>query len=197
MPQGGLEIPCILTFQAFTEKECEKAKKLIKSALLVKIKPLVLEDLTDLNLSEENASSPQQVEDSVTVDGSDKYTLTTSDVEPPQKKQKLCDSDVERIIMGGELTDVHINIAQNLLKKQFPNLGSLQCTLLQVKGTSIEIKSKKVLQIVHCLDRHHWIVASTIDNGKMKSKFLIQYSGMLIRKQNKFLVICLVVLPSK
>ena len=72
-------------------------------------------------------------------------TLTASDVEPLQKKQKLCDSDVERIIMGEELIDVHINIAQNLLKKQFPNLSGLQCTLLQAKGTSVEIKSKKVL----------------------------------------------------
>ena len=29
-------------------------------------------------------------------------TLTASDVEPPQKKQKLNDLDVERIIMGEE-----------------------------------------------------------------------------------------------
>ena len=118
---------CILTFQAFMEKECEKAKKLIESALLVKIKPLVL------TLLEGNASSPQHAENSVTVDGSDKCTLTASDIEPPQKKQKLSDLDVERIIMGEELTDVHINVAQNLLKKQFYNLGGLQCTLLQVK----------------------------------------------------------------
>ena len=38
--------------------------------------------------------------------------------------------------MGEELTNVHINIAQNLLKEQFPNLSGLQCTLLQAKETS-------------------------------------------------------------
>ena len=37
-------------------------------------------------------------------------TLTASDAEPPPKKQQLNDSDVERIIMGEELTNVHINI---------------------------------------------------------------------------------------
>ena len=62
-------------------------------------------------------------------------TLTASNVEPLPKKQKLNDSDVERIIMGEELTNAHINITQNVSKKQFPNLGGLQCTLLQAKGT--------------------------------------------------------------
>ena len=53
--QGGLEVPCILTFQASNGKEGKKAKKLIESALLVKIKASVLEDST---LSEGKTSSP-------------------------------------------------------------------------------------------------------------------------------------------
>ena len=52
----------------------------IESALLVKTKPLVL------TLSERNASTPQHAEFFFIVDGSGKCTLTTSDVEPPQKK---------------------------------------------------------------------------------------------------------------
>ena len=68
LPQEGLEVSCILTFQAFPEKECKKAKKLIELGLSVRIKPIVLED------SEGNTSSPQHLENSVTVDGSDKCT---------------------------------------------------------------------------------------------------------------------------
>ena len=68
----------------------------------MKIKPLALEDLT---LSEGNASSLQHLKNSVTVDGSDKYTLTASNVEPPEKKRKLSDSDVEKVIMGEELSN--------------------------------------------------------------------------------------------
>ena len=97
--------------------------------------------------------------------------ITASDIEPAQKKRKLSDSYVEKVIMGKELTDIHINIAQNLLKKQFPNLSGLQCTLLQAKETStIDIKANKMLQIIHCLDHHHWIVATTI--GSEKNNFV-------------------------
>ena len=65
LSQGGLEVPCILTFRASNKKKGEKAKKLIELALLVKIKATVLEDST---LSEGKASSPQYPEDSVAVD---------------------------------------------------------------------------------------------------------------------------------
>ena len=90
-------------------------------------------------------------------------------------------------VRSEELTNVHINITQNVSKKQFPNLGGLQCTLLQAKGILIEIKSKKEPLIFYSLDCHHWIVASTINNRKMKSKFLILSSGMLICKQKQIL----------
>ena len=77
LPQGGLEVPCILTFQASNEKEGKKAKKLIESAFLVKIKASVLDDST---LSEGKASSPHYLKDSVAVD----ELQAASDIEPPQ-----------------------------------------------------------------------------------------------------------------
>ena len=46
LPQGGLEVLCILTFQAFNEKVGKKAKKLMESALSVKMKASVLEGST-------------------------------------------------------------------------------------------------------------------------------------------------------
>ena len=88
LPQGGLEVPCILTFQASNKKEGKKAKKLIKSALLVKIKTSVLEDFI---LSEGKAYRHQYLEDSVAMD----ELQAASDVEPPQKQRKLTDADVK------------------------------------------------------------------------------------------------------
>ena len=75
--------------------------------------------------------SPQYLEDSVAVD----ELQAASDIEPPQEA-KMSDPDVERIIMGEELTDIHINTAHHLLKKLFPNLSGLQCILLQAKESS-------------------------------------------------------------
>ena len=101
----------------------------------------------------------------VTMDES-KTCMTVSDIEPAQKKQKLSYSDTEKVIKGEELTNAHIKIVQNLLKKQFPNLSGLQCTLLQAKETSIDIKGNKMLQIIFFLDHQHWIAATTISSGK-------------------------------
>ena len=67
-------------------------------------------------------------------------------------------------------SDLHINMAQNLLKKQFPWLKGLKSTLLQGKQqifTEDEVKNK--LQIIHCFERHHWILATTVKcaNGQV------------------------------
>ena len=48
---------------------------------------------------------------------------------PQKKRVKLIDT--EPIIMGKELSDVEINLAQELLKNQFPVFNGLQSTLLK------------------------------------------------------------------
>ena len=72
-------------------------------------------------------------------------------------------TDVESMIMDEVLSDVHINLARNLLKGQFPKLYGLQYTLLQEKS-KIDIKEDGMIQIVHCINQHHWIVTTTIGN---------------------------------
>ena len=90
-------------------------------------------------------------------------TEPESDAEPPvAKKAKVI--DVERIIMGQQLSDVEINFAPQLLKEQFPKINGLMCTLYQEK--QIELSESSVqnkLQIIYCRMRHHWIVASTMN----------------------------------
>ena len=70
--------------------------------------------------------------------------------------------DKEVLSNGMELNDHNINNCQSLLKKQFPLIGELLLTLLQNKP--IKQKIGCGLQIIHCNERNHWIVASRIDS---------------------------------
>ena len=64
--------------------------------------------------------------------------------------------------MGEELSYIHINLAQRLLRAQFPKLCGLFSTLLQGKEASVIEKEMKMLQITHSSSCHHFIVATTI-----------------------------------
>ena len=75
--------------------------------------------------------------------------------------------------MGEELTDIEINLAQQLLKCQFPEVNGLQSTLLQDKQTLLTERSvNDKIQIIHCKRRHHWVVATTMN---CNIKFLILF----------------------
>ena len=61
--------------------------------------------------------------------------------------------------MGQELTDNEINLAQQLLKVQFPTLKGLQSTLYQeTEQNLIENDVNNKLQIIHCRSHHHWML---------------------------------------
>ena len=81
--------------------------------------------------------------------------------EPPPNKRKLSNIDIEGIIIGEKLCDAEINLAQRILRVQFPELGGLQSTLLQQKEAPIPERKENMLQIIHCGSHHHWIVATT------------------------------------
>ena len=75
----------------------------------------------------------------------------------------------ELLLKGGWLTDIHINIAQQLLSQQFPELLGLHSTLvlsqarnaIPAGASSLQIMHTRGLQIMHTRG-NHWIVASTI-----------------------------------
>ena len=48
----------------------------------------------------------------------------------------LSRKDMQQIVTGKELSDLHVNAFQNLLKMRFPNTGGLQSTLFQLKSLS-------------------------------------------------------------
>ena len=162
LPQGGLEVPCYYSFKTIRDAEGGKARKMIEVVLSVEIIPTIESDT-------ENKIGGILIQASDEISPDDQRAVTEADREmpeshePPHKKRKLSATEIEKVIMGEELSDIHINLAQRLLRAQFPELNGLLSTLLQGKETSvIEKKEKKMLQIIHSTSRHHWIVATTI-----------------------------------
>ena len=63
--------------------------------------------------------------------------------------------ELQEIMCGKELTDLHVNAFQNLLKRQFPLIGGLQSTLLQTKSPLQHKESgEMLLQIIHTRGSH-------------------------------------------
>ena len=92
----------------------------------------------------------------------DNNDIDGDDGKPSVKRLRLSDLEIENIVMGVELSDVHINLAQRILKQQFPELNGLESTLFQEKDQVLtEDNVKNNIHIIHCEKRHHWIVAST------------------------------------
>ena len=170
LPQGGLEEPCIFTFVTKEEKEWTKAKSLIQFALNIETLDESEQQKMAINVAADRAqpsvlptavASISFLEKDPTV-----INLTESsqevDLFPPKKRhKKFCE---EAIIMGQELSDVDINLAQYLLKVQYPKLNGLRSTMLQDKKvTHTENSISNNVQILYCKGRHHWITVTTIN----------------------------------
>ena len=205
--QGGLEIPCILTFRTTNAKLSDKSKKLIEASFAMNIKILKKQNekvkAEPLDLVPSSSQSVHgndiKVEQTSISGNSDNNLvdafpgiqadsssfLTASIGEPITKKQRLSDPDIESIIMGTELSDLHINLAQRILKEQFSHINGLESTLLQGKRQALtEDMVKNKLQIIHCLERHHWITVSTVNNAPGEVTIMDSYLNLLTRKQS-------------
>ena len=147
IPQRGLEIPCVLTFLVKDFNEGNKTKHFLQATL-----PLVPVELNTVSETEKGGLGAEGMtksgSDISTVDGKIKFEPTDectvdltdlkhveADASPPSKRPRL--ESIETIIMGKELTDTKINLAQQLLKSQFPGVNGLLLTLLQDKQTML------------------------------------------------------------
>ena len=137
LPQGGLEVPCILEFVGVkndVDKVCGLAKLSLPST------------------ASTNKSAAE-------------LSVTSKSTEPPTKKRKMIhDSikeEIRRISMGEKLTDVAINWVQQLIKIKFSHIDGFESTLHQQRKTNRPKAIVKGLQIVHCRN-DHWILASTV-----------------------------------
>lgn len=184
LPQGGMEIPCVLTFKSSSHKECDKAVKLLNMTLYKnkddsdKAGHDGVSDITPSVTIQSDPEAPPELQscpvenhciDPIKAEKVIEMLSDTDDEEPSTKKLKLS-IDLELIIMGEMLTDLEINFAQKILKSQFPEIHGLHLTLLQSKINENKGPSNDKLQIVHCKERHHWITVTTIgcDEGIVK-----------------------------
>ena len=191
IPQGGMEVPCKLVFQspAGSIEECRKAHKLI-CGLKTKSSVLDCTDTSEFSVtdtSESKVTSQSDEHDKVKVSQFEHEQLEakhisneaieivadTENYEEPPHKKVIC---AEQLIFGEKLSDLDINLAQRLLKAQFPQLQGLQSTLLQDNKITVSDKSvQNKLQIIHCKDRDHWVVGTTIGCDKDEMKIYDSY----------------------
>ena len=122
-----------------------------KSQLL--LSPPLMETCSIAFCNDNQNSNKCAVEDSIAV----------KDVVYSPSKKRMKKFNEEAIIMGEKLTDTEINLAQRIIKAQFPNLNGLRSTLLQQKPCTAagQINENKI-QIIFCNDRKHWILATTV-----------------------------------
>ena len=153
LPQGGLEIPCILSFEG-ASKEIHKVKKLVTAALS---NNPTLKSCTDNDETQPNKRRRTE---------KDSTERHNSEAEADVSVWVQCGgvvltNDDRRILATGQkLTDQHINYAQTLLRLQFPNLNGLQSTLYQSRSQGFKANTC-MLQVIHSRG-NHWVVATTI-----------------------------------
>jgi hypothetical protein len=145
LPQGGLEVPCTLTFVG-QSPEIQKVRRLLGLAPSKSIDPPPIKrSKVEVILEEED----------------DDDIENPTDIEWVKfRGHLLTESDKKAIASDELLNDRHINYAQTLLHHHFPSVEGLYNTLYQRK-----IKKKIIcgIQIIH--DRgNHWVVASTINS---------------------------------
>ena len=115
LPQGGLEVPCKLMFKG-------------QNAFVTKIKKLVL---PIIHPAEELACKRRKIDTSISLASCLWICINA--------RYHLNEEEKSVISSRGQLTDKHINFALEILKKQFPSLNGLRCTLLLAKQNGISM----------------------------------------------------------
>ncbi len=144
--QGGLEVPCTLHFVG-EESVVSKAKKLLESALPVARCTTQIDSPASKRRKIDNFTS-----------STDNHKAIPNEWVRLDNCLTLTHVDKEIILAGEKLNDKHICLAQNMLKKQFSDIGGLQSTLLQSKPLK---QQNKTIQVIHSRG-DHWIVAAKI-----------------------------------
>jgi len=187
IPEGGMEIPCDYIFSGsaqLTEKTNRRLKELQEKFPAIRIvSDCTSSTATTISLSP--ASKVSVVADTVcavpvippTEFDSPALSGDTGSVWVKIQDITLKSSDKAIIDQGLELTDLHINCAQRLIKGQFPKLNGLKLSLLQ--SQTLKGSTTNAIQIFH-INGNHWIVATTINskNGKNVQVYDSAYSSL-------------------
>uniref|UniRef100_A0A1X7U6V1 Ubiquitin-like protease family profile domain-containing protein n=1 Tax=Amphimedon queenslandica TaxID=400682 RepID=A0A1X7U6V1_AMPQE len=155
--QGGLEIPCVLTFDTGDKDLISKIRKLLITTENFKIgdEPVIAE--TEIKSVETTGDSSKKrrieidCESYVPLNDDDEIWVRIEGI-------VLYMSGMNRLSGGLELTEAIINSAQKLLKSQFPTLQGLGLTF---EDQPCIDWVDNYIQIAHCRG-NHWIAISTI-----------------------------------
>jgi hypothetical protein len=108
-----------------------------------------------------------------------KRKITDDVLQPDSKSSVEMDGNLAASILSGEkLSDLHIHLAQSILKKQFPGVRGLKNTVSQGKEKNVDphhVLNK--LQIIHSRG-DHWIAASNIGCEKQVNVYDSAYSHL-------------------
>ena len=151
LPQGGLEIPCLLIFSG----ACDLVTKVQKPIFDI----IKNEKNKEEKSKEEDSGSPPQkrkkINDEHKQMDKDKSEHTWVRLDGISLKY----SDKKAILEGHELHDLHIDICQKLLKYQYPGLKGLFSTLKPFHGHEAWVDC--YIQLYHSRG-NHWITLSTV-----------------------------------
>lgn len=130
LPQGGLEIPCILSFEG-ASKEIQKVKKMVTAALSNNPTPKSCTENDELQPNKRRRTEEDSIEKHNNEVVAEVDTLSSVWVQCGGVV--LTNYDRRILATGQKLTDQHINYAQTLLRLQFPKLDGLQSTLYHLE----------------------------------------------------------------
>ena len=158
LPPGGLEVPCVLKIKGQC-KDVSKLKKLLTHTATksggTNEEPVIQQPAKKrkINLDPVIIADDRMSEDE---DGA----ATSIWLSDPISHIELTQKDWSTLTMDDYLNDNHINLAQEVLRRQFKNLSGFQSTLRLTKLKE-PLPAIGAIQVLHSRG-NHWIVATTV-----------------------------------
>ena len=151
---------------SFMAKKFSIKEQCMASLLKVVQNYKVTKELKSDQKSRENSENKATNILSIPIDSN--QSTTTKDHWTKCGGVSLSKRDLQRLTGGKELSDLHINAFQNLVKTQFHSIGGSQSTLLQQKRSSLSNKKEKNLQAINISINptvKHWAVLEINRSG--------------------------------
>ena len=159
--QGGMEIPCKYLFTGKEDIVGKLQKLLPPDMIQCASKPAKHE-------YEKNMKRRKVDDLDITVSDIDQEVCCNLENELWVKcgSYSLLFHDRNKLRDGNDLSDMHMNFGQMLIKQQYPNINGLKCTL-QITKRSYRYpdceRQGSFLQVIHT-GGNHWVLASNVND---------------------------------
>ena len=123
-------------------------------------------------------SDEYEDDDDVVVTGVVESSRSSLPKRPKRRRLKFSEEEKSTIADNHMLTDESINIAQNILHEQFPNLGGLQDTVVgKIQSFDVVSKSTSYIQILH-VGSLHWVCVANMKNDREFNDYCQVYDSL-------------------